>query len=110
MSTPFEIPLGDEQESTDAATGGDEAAPEKAADITTINEQRASFASVALESYSRYIHKLPLEEIRKHNAFDLRELCQDLVSDILHFANQNGIDVEPMVASAQLHYEEELKS
>ncbi len=76
--------------------------------MTTTNEQRACFASIALEAYSQHIYKLPLEEIRKHNFFDLKELCQDLISDILHFANQNSINVESMPASAELNYEEEL--
>ena len=76
--------------------------------MTTANEQRALFASVALEAYAQHIYKLPLEEIRKHNSFELKELCQDLISDILHFANQNGIDVKSMSTSAEINYEEEV--
>jgi NTP pyrophosphatase (non-canonical NTP hydrolase) len=68
-------------------------------DVT--NEDRAGWAEVACEAFAE-ITGQDMEN-------DLPEIIGDLIANLMHLANQNGMSVEDRLENARMHYDAEIE-
>jgi hypothetical protein len=68
-------------------------------DVT--NEDRAEWAAVACQAFAE-ITGLDMEE-------ELPEIIGDLIADLMHLANQQGMCPEGRLENARMHYEAEIE-
>jgi NTP pyrophosphatase (non-canonical NTP hydrolase) len=67
-------------------------------DVT--NEDRAAWAEVACEAFAE-ITGQDMED-------DLQEIIGDLIANLLHLANQQGMCAEERLENGRMHYEAEI--
>jgi len=70
-----------------------------------MNLRRAQWAEIALISFTACTNQ-DLGSDKEQG--DRYEAVKDLITDLLHYANQNGLDVEAIHHSAFMMYESEI--
>jgi NTP pyrophosphatase (non-canonical NTP hydrolase) len=68
-------------------------------DVT--NEDRAGWAEVACEAFA----EITGQDIEN----DLPEIIGDLIANLMHLANQQGMSVEDRLENARMHYDAEIE-
>jgi hypothetical protein len=70
------------------------------------NEDRAGWARTALTAFVAEVYRA--KELSAMHRDDLEDAVTDLICDLLHFADQNGLSAEAIEARARWHYEAEI--
>jgi hypothetical protein len=70
------------------------------------NQQRAAWAKKALATFTAEVFFTETPEVLHPE--DLKDALSDLICDLMHLANQLGMDADAVAAQAQLNYEAEI--
>lgn len=68
--------------------------------LNVTNEDRANRAAAALSTYAEQTRNDP-------NDFDKAELLRDLLGDLMHYADEHGLDFAQELTWAEGNYEDE---
>lgn len=68
------------------------------------NEQRAAWAGEALKAFFRQVTMTDLEDPAEGEPDDHEDLVADLITDLLHYADEHGFDPDMLMARAMSNY------
>lgn len=71
------------------------------------NKDRAAWAETALEAFMSQVYIGPEKSLARLHQGDHRDMIGDLITDLLHYATEQGFDPQEILAGAQSLYEQE---
>ena len=72
----------------------------------TVQEQRRGYAHDAIDAYVNAALETGATDCVEL-MFDLDEILTDLLTDLWHFADGKGVDLEPIIGTARMHHDAE---